>query len=557
MRKLPLFWKLALLALITPLSIAIESLWVSAGTGRLKTEFDNLYGFMLLPIMDLDRANLLQERISGALVRMAHTEPGAERSALAEQLRQDDAALEKLIAKYRSEWLTTVSPEFTASLASLGKQDMQRREADALQTIESAYREYTRLRAAAGPLQAGVIEAQLARMGGGLEALVAINRDFADISNQTSQSAISWMYRTLAYSGVGLTLIALFVAWTLSRMIIGAVQKLKKAAELLAQGDLSHSVAIEKGDELGTLAESMNAVLATLRELGERAKLVAAGDLSTRIDTKGQLGDPFREMLASLSRLVRQIRDSALQTNASATEILASSQQHQRGASEQASAVEETRRTLEMFISAGKQIAESARKVLTNAETTHRTNQELADRIRKLSAQANRIAEILVVIKEIAVKSEVLALNAALEGTKAGEAGRGFSLVATQMQRLSEQVMASTQDIKDLTTDIRESMSAAVLATEEGTKLAAETTRSAREIGLIVQQQQSSSEQVSKAMEDVSIIARETSTGSAQIVTAVHEMQQLANKLDASVAEFRVEARSNPRASTEAARADA
>lgn len=143
-----------------------------------------------------------------------------------------------------------------------------------------------------------------------------------------------------------------------------------------------------------------------------------------------------------------------------------------------------------------------AQSMLENAESTQRNNQIITERIGELVSRSQRIAEILEVIKDIANKSELLALNAALEGTKAGEAGRGFSLVANQMQRLAENVMGSVRDIKQLTVAIREATNASVLATEEGTKLTADTTRSAREIAHIVHEQQGGSVQSLAALAD-------------------------------------------------------
>ena len=145
-----------------------------------------------------------------------------------------------------------------------------------------------------------------------------------------------------------------------------------------------------------------------------------------------------------------------------------------------------------------RQVTSVAQGVLTNAESTQRNNQIISERIRELMVRQRRIVEILEVIKDVANKSELLALNAALEGTKAGEAGRGFSLVASQMQRLAESVMGSVRDIKDLTAVIRDATDASVLATEEGRKLAADTTRSARRITEIVEVQQSASAQVTE-----------------------------------------------------------
>jgi methyl-accepting chemotaxis protein len=180
-----------------------------------------------------------------------------------------------------------------------------------------------------------------------------------------------------------------------------------------------------------------------------------------------------------------------------------------------------------------------AHGVLANAESTQRNNQIITERIGELTARSQRIVEILEVIKDIANKSELLALNAALEGTKAGEAGRGFSLVATQMQRLAENVMGSVRDIKTLTAAIREATSASVLATEEGAKLAADTTRSARQIAEIVEAQQGGTEQVTEVMDEVAEIARQSANGSREAVGAVQSLSTLADQLDVLIEQFR------------------
>src|SRR5690606_23040553 len=135
---------------------------------------------------------------------------------------------------------------------------------------------------------------------------------------------------------------------------------------------------------------------------------------------------------------------------------LASAQNQERGSTEQSSAVEETNRTLGSLLASAREIAQAAQGVTRNAEQTQDNTTSMADRIAALSRQVERITEILERIKGIASKSEILALNAALEGTKAGEAGRGFSLVASQMQRLAENVMEAVREIRDLTEGIRE-----------------------------------------------------------------------------------------------------
>lgn len=306
---------------------------------------------------------------------------------------------------------------------------------------------------------------------------------------------------------------------------------------------------------------AMLAVLAGLllgHGLGYRMKRIAIetekmaeGDLSRPTlhdqsgDEVGRIARAFDAMVAYQRELVKQISDTVLQLNSSSGEFLATAQQQDRGATEQSSAVEETRRTLESLLDSSREIAKTAQSVLSNAERTQQTAAVMAERIADLSKQVERITEILELIRNIASKSELLALNAALEGTKAGEAGRGFSLVATQMQRLAENVMEAVHDIRDLTTRIREATQSSVLATEESTKLSSDTTRSARQIAMIIQQQQSGTEQVTTAMDDVSQIASQSAMASKQIVSSSTDILHLCERLQGLVERFTLDVSTN------------
>jgi len=178
--------------------------------------------------------------------------------------------------------------------------------------------------------------------------------------------------------------------------------------------------------------------------------------------------------------------------------------------------------------------------VFQNADKTMSSNRLIAERIEKLNSQTQRITEILEVIKDIANKSDLLALNASLEGTRAGEAGRGFSLVAGEMRRLAEDVMGSVKAIKKLVGDIHESSHAAVMATEEGIKLSKQTTDSARQISLITQQQQSGTAQVTQSMDELSGLLGQSVVTSKESTTAAQELMQLSEHLRFHVFSFKL-----------------
>lgn len=339
-----------------------------------------------------------------------------------------------------------------------------------------------------------------------------------------------------------ITLIAsLAVGFWVGTYLGRRMAKVASVAKKVAAGDLSQGrIEDEVDDEIGDLVASFNAMNSNLSYLTKRVVKVADGDLSGTVDIEGELADAFNRMLKSQRELVRQIAETATQLNSSSAEFLSNARQQEGGATSQSTAVEQIRRTLETLLGSAREIGATAQDVLSNAESSQTNSQVVANKIAALSTNNERIADILENIKDIANKSDLLALNAALEGTKAGEMGRGFSLVASQMQRLAENVMGSVRDVKELTATITESTEAAVLATEESTKLSSDTTRSARQIGLIIQQQQTGTEQATRAMMDVGEIAAQTAAGSKEIVNSAADLMALSERLQALVGSFQL-----------------
>lgn len=290
------------------------------------------------------------------------------------------------------------------------------------------------------------------------------------------------------------------------------------------------------GENLQLLHQRLNDIDVVLA----RAKRIATGDLSGELLGEGEVAEVVGSMLHGLRELVQQIQETSARLSSLSTEISAMARQQEQSSVEQGTAVEETRQTIEQMLVASRAIASSTQSVVTNAETTLRNSEVITDRVGSLTQHTLRISEIVEVIRAIANKSELLALNAALEGAKAGEAGLGFSLVATQMQRMAEGVMESVEGVKALTNDIREATSATALATEDARKLSSDTTEAARRISIITQQQQSSTEQVTHAIDDIAEATQQTSAGTNQTLQAVRELTTLAGRLDTYVMRFRL-----------------
>lgn len=270
-----------------------------------------------------------------------------------------------------------------------------------------------------------------------------------------------------------------------------------------------------------------------------QARRIADRDLKEDLQGDGEVVAVVRTMASSLRELVGRIRESSSRVAAATAELSAMARQQEHGAVEQSTAVEQIRRTLESLAGGSKTVADSAQGVATNAARTAEHNEQIGRRITELTEHTRRISELLEVIKDVANKAELLALNAALEGAKAGEVGQGFSLVAAQMQRLAEHVMDSVKDVKSLTADVRHATQATISSVESASRLAVETSDSAQRISIITQQQRSSTEQVAGAMEDIAAVAKQVVTGSSQTLEALSDLTSLSEQLNDLVGSFR------------------
>ena len=316
------------------------------------------------------------------------------------------------------------------------------------------------------------------------------------------------------------------------------MRRLTIQARVIASDDLNSPLLEEPVP--GELGDAFGLMVRNLQTIADRAKDIAEGDLTSYVKGDGDLTMAFNQMVTGLNDLIQRIVHTALHISSASEEILVVLQDQELAASHQASGVEETQRTMETLLASARKISDNSQTVFKSAEKTQSNNRTVAERIGELKSHTARISEILEVIKSIADRSDLLALNASLEGMRAGEAGKGFTLVAAEMRRLAENIKESIGDIKELVSDIRESSLAAVMATEEGSRLSERTTDTALQISLITQQQQSGTEQVTQSMEELSHLINQGVAGTRQVTTAADELASASESLRQLVDEFEV-----------------
>jgi methyl-accepting chemotaxis protein len=343
-----------------------------------------------------------------------------------------------------------------------------------------------------------------------------------------------------------------------------------------------HAQLKEFGDRVQNVSHGVDEAIAALIRLVVRGDLSGELRLAVTDAALTPLISGIAQVMETLKRFVTEIREAALQLSTSSAEVLAAATQNESSTAAQASSIHETTATMEELKGASHQIAENAQMVAIIAEQTltgarqgegsiklfmqsmekvRHNAVEVDDAIGKLSKRVERIGTVVEVIDEIADRSDLLALNAALEGAKAGETGRGFSIVAAEMRRLAENVMESTKEIKNLITEIRESTHAAKEASDgnkreasEGEKLGGaamtsvsgilsgiqETSDAARVIHLATQQQRTATEQVVLSMSEIEEVTRSAQSGSRQATGAASELTQLAERLSKLVKHFKM-----------------
>ncbi len=312
-------------------------------------------------------------------------------------------------------------------------------------------------------------------------------------------------------------------------------------------GDLTVRAQISAG-EIGIVADFFNAIVESLRDVVSQVK-IATGQVSTSVNTNN---DSIR-LLAGDATLQAQQLDDALQSVEQMTESI---QQVASNARQAADASNESAKTAETGSLA---IAQSASSILQLRQTVAETTKK----VKRLGEASQQISKVVVLIDQIALKTNMLAVNASIEAARAGEEGRGFAVVAEEVGALAAQSATATKEIARIvetiqqeTTEVVESMEASTLQVVEGTNKVEDARKSlvqivevARKVNELFQgisiattSQVATSQSVKLVMENLSTQSQKSSETSREVAIALQETADVASKLQASVETFKVDA---------------
>jgi methyl-accepting chemotaxis protein len=328
-----------------------------------------------------------------------------------------------------------------------------------------------------------------------------------------------------------------------ARTLTGPLERLHVALRRVIEvGDLRElgRIPVVRTDEIGEVVREFNRMLDVFEQLANAAQQVAAGDLRVDISGKGDLQDAFRNMVERLAELVTQIRDAAIEVASAAAEITAATRGQEQASVAQSEELRHVSIAMDRLARSAADISSAANEVLTNARQTGERADRVGTKLAELGLHVARVSALLQLIRDIADRSDLLALNGSLEATRAGEAGRGFGLVAVEMRRLAERVTTAVADVRSTIADVEASNRATALATQESRALAESTTGAARRIVEVIDLQGAETEHVSEGMREIADVVSSTAIGITQTRATADGLREQAQQLERLIGRFKI-----------------
>ena len=381
-------------------------------------------------------------------------------------------------------------------------------------------------------------------LGRSLDALIDFNQqgaqDAAQSAAQVYQSA-QWIVGVI----IAVALIAtLLLAWLLTRSITTPLAQALRAARTIAAGDLSQSIHVQGKDEpaqlLGALATMQEQLQATIRGISESAQ---------------QLASAAEEMSSVMEQSTRGLQAQNDEIEQAATAVTQMSAAVDEVAGNAVSSAEASQASDEDSKHGHYQISET----ISSIQNLVNEVLDASGKAEGLAVQAQDISKVLEVIRGIAGQTNLLALNAAIEAARAGEAGRGFAVVADEVRSLAQRTQDSTEEIEQMITGIQQGTQDTVGALTSSAEHASQTLQRANSAGsalekitaaisqinqrnLVIasaaEQQASVAREVDRSLVNIRDLSTQTATGATQTSAASQELSRLAVDLNGLVTRF-------------------
>lgn len=301
------------------------------------------------------------------------------------------------------------------------------------------------------------------------------------------------VFTVILLGGISVAVSVVFGIY-ITRGITQPVTELEQAARAMARGEFSAvRVAYDSRDELGSLAGDIRSMVKTLTDVLQNETYIlnemAEGNFSVHSEKDEYYIGEFEQLMRSMKKINRGLSELLLQISQSADNVAAGSEQVSsgsqnlaQGTTEQAASVEElTGMMSEISDQAyrnsrdAQEASEKAQMVKENATESSRSMQEMVKAMAEISGKSDEIRKIVKTIEDFSFQTNILALNAAVEAARAGDRGKGFSVVANEVRSLANQSSAASKSTAAL-------IQSSLQAVENGRRIANETDNALAEV---------------------------------------------------------------------------
>ncbi|MCG6573766.1 methyl-accepting chemotaxis protein [Pseudomonas sp. AF32] len=386
-----------------------------------------------------------------------------------------------------------------------------------------------------------------------LKKMVEQDTRLHDLNNQLTVSQVAKRNQETTQAKETLITVAalafafgLLAAWIITRQIVVPLRQTLVAVERVASGDLSQNLEVTRRDDMGQLQRTLQRMVVSLREL--------IGGIR---DGVAQIASAAEELSAVTEQTSAGVNNQKVETDQVATamnEMTATVQEVARNAEEASEAA----------IAADQQAHEGDRVVgeaIAQIERLAREVGNSTEAMSHLKRESDKIGSVLDVIKSVAQQTNLLALNAAIEAARAGEAGRGFAVVADEVRSLAQRTQKSTEEIEELIVGLQSGTEqvATIMDNSRGlTDSSVELTRLAggslenitrtvsaiqsmnQQIAAAAEQQSAVAEEINRSVQNVRDVSEQTSAASEETAASSAELARLGVHLQSLVGRFKV-----------------
>ena len=362
------------------------------------------------------------------------------------------------------------------------------------------------------------------------------------------------------------------------RSLITEHEQAAKSVYSVASSNIQQAL-VDVQEQVFPVAQRLQETASAYRESVNAREVAGANDLSRKATSMWIIllalgacvvGLCIFAALRVASSIKKRLQEASLSISGSATELRAVASQVAAGAAQTAAStnettatVEEVKQTVQMANEKASQVADSSQNVTHVAETGRATVEEtmaaferiqnqmavVGETVNRLSDQTQAVSDIIGTVNDIAEQSNLLSVNASIEAAKAGDQGKGFTVVAQEVKNLAEQSKQAVSQVRDILGEIRKAGSMAVQAAEQGREAieagrrqslesgeavqtladtATEAAQSAVQISASSRQQLAGMEQISQAIESINQAGAQAAAGTRQVEEEVQRLQELA-----------------------------